>query len=197
MADALSRPALTLPPEEAAVLRGAYARAGTILEYGSGGSTVLAAELPGKTVLSVESDADWASDMTAWFAANPPAPGTAVHMLHSDIGPTEAWGRPADDSAWRHWPRYPLAVWQREDCMPDVVLVDGRFRIGCALATAFRTSKPVTLLFDDYTTRPHYARVEDYLGTPEIVGRMARFRVTPTAIPPERLLQVVQFMQRP
>lgn len=42
-----------MPPAEAEALRMAYEEAEVILEYGSGGSTVVAAELPGKHVTSV------------------------------------------------------------------------------------------------------------------------------------------------
>ena len=198
MTDTIARPELTLPEAEAALLRGAYARADVILEYGSGGSTVMASEMPGKTVFSVESDKDWARMMRGWLAAHPPASGTRVDVIWSDIGPTKEWGHPRDDSAWARYPRYPLEVWGLEAfCQPDVVLVDGRFRQGCALATAFLTKKPVTLFFDDYVQRKHYHKVEAYLGQPEITGRMAQFHVTPQPIPPEKLLQVVNFMLRP
>ena len=53
------RPTLTLPEAEAALITAAYDKAEVILEYGSGGSTVLAADL-GKKVVAVESDRDWA-----------------------------------------------------------------------------------------------------------------------------------------
>ena len=72
-AGSMPRPDLTLPKAEAAWLAEFYGVAGTILEYGSGGSTVLAAEMPGKTVYSVESDLAWAADMAAYFEENPVA----------------------------------------------------------------------------------------------------------------------------
>lgn len=190
----VSRPELTLPEAEAAVLRQAYEGAGSILEYGSGGSTVMASEMPGKQIVSVESDPDWAQMMRDWFAQHPGA--SAVEMVHADIGPTKEWGHPQDDSAWRKFPAYPLKVWDRTPD-PDVVLVDGRFRIGCALATAFRTTRPVTLLFDDYTGRRPYRRVEEFLGTPEIVGRLARFTVSPMPVPQDRLLRVIELICAP
>lgn len=197
-AAAIERPELTLPEAEADALRATYADASVILEYGSGGSTVMAAEMPGKTVYAVESDKAWAEDMRAWFAANPPAERTEVRVTWADIGPTKEWGQPRDDSEWRRWPRYPLDIWRDAAFrQPDVVLVDGRFRVGCALATAFLTKAPLTLLFDDYADRPRYARVEDWLGAPTMIGRMAKFHVAPTPISPDRLLQVVQFMHRP
>ena len=190
------RPELTLPEAEAAALRMAYDEADVILEYGSGGSTLVAAEL-GKTVFSVESDPDWAQMMRDWCAVNP-AKGK-VEVIHADIGPTKEWGHPVDHAAWRSFAGYPLAVWDRKGFeQPDVVLVDGRFRVGCALATAFRTKKPVTLLFDDYAKRDHYHVVEKFLGQPAaMIGRMAVFETKPTPIPAEHLLRVVQLMSRP
>ncbi|WP_407493491.1 hypothetical protein [Pseudooceanicola sp. MF1-13] len=183
-----------MPAEEAAALRMAYEDASCILEYGSGGSTVLASELSGKQIISVESDADWAAMMRAWFEENPGA--SAVDMVHADIGPTKDWGHPEGHEDWRKFPAYPLKVWDR-DIAPDVVLVDGRFRAGCALATAFRTQKPVTLLFDDYTPRKAYHAVEDFLGQPEKIGRLAVFDISPLPIPADRLLRVIELMCAP
>lgn len=192
--EGVTRPELTLPEAEAAVLRQAYAGAGCILEYGSGGSTVLASELPGKRVVSVESDPDWTQMMRDWFAENPGQ--SVVEVVHADIGPTRDWGHPQEESQWRRFPGYPLKVWD-SGIAPDVVLVDGRFRVGCALATAFRTQKPVTVLFDDYADRKAYHRVEEFLGTPEMTGRMAHFEVSPMAVPQDRLLRVIELICAP
>lgn len=194
----VERPALTMPKAEAGVLRAAYERAGTILEYGSGGSTVLAAEMPGKHVTSVESDRKWVRMMKRWFAVHPPAKDTRVDVVWANIGPTRNWGHPDDMDEWRRFAGYPLAVWRRDGFRhPDVVLVDGRFRIGCALACAFNITRPVTLLFDDYTGRSWFHQVEEFLGEPEIVGRMGIFEVTPQPIPADRLLSIIRFLQRP
>ena len=196
LAAPITRPELTLPAAEAEVLRAAYAQAEVILEYGSGGSTVMAAEM-GKRVTSVESDQAWAQMMRDWFAANPPRGD--VSIVWSDIGPTKEWGHPVDDSEWKHFPAYPLAVWDWPDfAHPDVVLVDGRFRMGCALATAYRITRPIPLYYDDYANRPRHHQIEAFLGAPaDITGRMARFDLTPTPIPADRLLRVIQLMTRP
>lgn len=195
---AITRPELTMPEAEAELLRAEYARADVILEYGTGGSTALASELSGKTVFAVESDKAWAEMMRAWLAENAPATETRIEVIWCDVGETGEWGRPVDDSGWRRYPRYALQVWQRADFQPpDVVLVDGRFREGCALACAFLAQKPLVLLFDDYAGRQHYHHVEEFLGVPELTGRMARFEITPQAIPPERLLRIMQLTVRP
>ena len=195
---AISRPELTLPEAEAARLRAAYEAAGMVLEYGSGGSTVMAAEMPGTRVISVESDRDWAEMMLGWFEANPPAAGSAAEVVWVDIGPTKEWGHPVKASRHLQFARYPLAVWDMDGFQqPDVVLVDGRFRTGCVMATAFRTTRPVTVLVDDYKRRKAYHRVEEFIGAPRMIGRMAEFEVTPMQPPPERLLEIVEMMTRP
>ena len=194
----MDRPVLMMPEAEAARLAGAYASADVILEYGSGGSTLLASELPGKRVFSVESDKAWAEMMQNLLAQSLPRHGTRVDVIWVDVGATGDWGRPMDDAGWRHYPEYPLAIWQREDFVqPDVVLVDGRFRPGCAMATALCTAKPVTMLVDDYRRRKGYHAIEEFLGTPRMIGRMAEFEVAPMAVPAHRLLPIIKMMMRP
>lgn len=194
----ISRPELTLPEPETAVLCAAYAQADVILEYGSGGSTVMAAEMPGKRVFSVESDHNWAEMMRQWFAENPPAKGSRVDVIWTDIGPTKEWGYPKDTSKYQSYARYPLAVWDAPEFeQPDVVLVDGRFRTGCVMATALRTAKPVTLFIDDYARRKQYHRVEPFIGKPKMTGRMAEFDVTPLTLAPEHYLDLIEMMTRP
>ncbi len=196
--DTLTRPELTLSEAEAETLRAAYAGADVILEYGSGGSTVMAGEMPGKRVFSVESDQDWAQMMRAWFAENAPAKGTEVDVIWADIGPTREWGYPQDTGQYMRYPRYALGVWDLpEFVQPDVVLVDGRFRTGCAMATALRTAKPVQLFIDDYKRRRQYHVVEEFFGPPRMSGRMAEFTVSPLTLPPGKLLNVIEMMLRP
>ncbi|MBY6203109.1 hypothetical protein KUV65_17190 [Maritalea mobilis] len=191
----MARPVLTLPPEEATALRAAYESAQTILEYGSGGSTVMASEMQGKKVWSVESDRSWADNLRAYLRTNPPATGTDIVVHHADIGPTKQWGHPVDDTHWQKFAEYPLGVWTLPDFeSPCVVLVDGRFRVGCALATAFHTNTPVDLYFDDYFDRPQYRIVEEFLGEPEKIGRMARFWVESMPFPSTRLLDVMRLL---
>ena len=183
---ARAAPVLTLPAEESAALAQAYAGAGVILEYGSGGSTVMAGALPGKHVVSVESDAAWATGMRAWFAANPPL--SPVRLHHADIGPTRDWGYPDDLRSHRKWAAYPVEIWDEPGFVaPDVVLIDGRFRLACFLTVLLRSPHPVTVLWDDYADRPHYHRAETLAAPLAMVGRMARFQITPHPLPPGAL----------
>lgn len=191
-----TRPMLTMPAAEAAHLRMAYLKAACILEYGSGGSTVLAGEMPEKTVFSVESDAAWLAMMQSWFAV---APAVAdVRLCFADIGPTGEWGHPKDETLFRQWPGYALSVWDRPDFrQPDVVLIDGRFRVACLLATALRTQKPVVALFDDYRDRKPYHAIETLMKPTAMVGRMAQFDIAPMAFPVDRMAWVLNQFTRP
>lgn len=174
----IPRPMLTLPEAEAAYLSAAYDTAGVILEYGCGGSTVMASEIAGTTVWAVESDMAFMQGLQGYFDAN--APKAEVHLHHANIGPTGKWGTPKDDSKWRHWSKYPLGVWDLDGfAQPDVVLIDGRFRAACFLAVAYRTSAPLTIYWDDYAEREKYHEVERLAKPVEMVGRMARFEIEP------------------
>lgn len=193
---AFERPVLTLPEAEAEALRAAYGAAGVVLEYGSGGSTVLAAELAKKRIFSVESDAAWARGMEGWFAAHPPASPVVLHWV--DVGPTKDWGMPVTDKGWRKYHHYPLSVWDRADFLhPDVVLVDGRFRPACLLTVLYRITRPVVVLFDDYKGRAVYHSVEKFVKPVALIGRMARFELQPRAFPIEGITRFIDYFTRP
>jgi hypothetical protein len=185
--------ALTFPPREREYVETYYRGARSILEYGSGGSTVLAAKI-GRPVISVESDKAWAERLSAHLA---PISATAqVH--HVDIGPTEKWGMPSRPRFHGRFHRYALSVWDRPDLAdPDLVLVDGRFRVACLAAVMLRTKRPTTVLVDDYIDRPHYAGMEKLARREETVGRMARFTVTPGTIAPAMLTEVIGLFSDP
>jgi hypothetical protein len=188
-ADASEPPAfaLTLPEREAAFVREEYRAGRTILEYGSGGSTVLAATV-GCHVISVESDKKWAKRLAVHLAQI--SDKAKVH--YADIGPTGAWGMPIKLGEYATFHRYALSVWDRPDFKePDLVLIDGRFRASCLVAVLLRAKKPTTVLFDDYAKRSYYHGVEKLARKEQMIGRMAHFTVTPGPIPTEMLTEAI------
>ena len=189
-------PILTLPEAEAAALRAAYQAAGVILEYGTGGSTVVASALPGRQVFAVESSAPWLAKMAEWFVDHPTVAKLVLH--HGNIGKTKDWGFPVDNRLVARWSNYPLSIWDRADFRhPDVVLIDGRFRLACALTVLFRITKPVAVLIDDYIDRPQYKKIEMLVGSPIMAGRMALFDFTPMAMPPAQMHWILQAYANP
>ena len=186
----------SMPPEAIAELTNAYQAAAVILEYGSGASTRIAAQMPGKTVFSVESDAEWLRELQLWLDKAPrPA---SVYLHHADIGPTREWGKPSAGGGFRKWPSYPNAIWDRPEFRhPDCVLVDGRFRLACMLTVLFRITRPLVMLVDDYAERPAYHRFEDLVKPSRMFARMARFDLQPQALPGASLGWIVDAYLRP
>lgn len=169
---------LTFPPETAAGVRDAYSSANVILEYGTGGSTMLAADSAGTTVIACESDRAWLDRIVAAAAGRP----GRVIPVHGNIGPTKEWGHPAQGADARKFPSYAISPWtvaRKMDLDPDLVLIDGRFRAACFLASLAFIRTPTKLVFDDYTDRDYYHVVEEHLKPAEFWGRAAVFNVRP------------------
>ena len=189
----MKKPGLTLPKEEAAELERFYRDSKVILEYGSGGSTFLAASMPEKTIFSVESDAAWTANLSLSIRAHnvPSLP----FLYYVDVGKTGSWGAPVDESSWKTYPDYSSKIWREPFFeQPDVVLVDGRFRVGCFIATLAHTRHNVTIMFDDYQNREYYHIVERYLKPERIVGRMAIFNAKPGMLTAKDVLDLVSYV---
>lgn len=168
-----------------------YKDAQIILEYGSGGSTEIASQLPGKLVFSVESDLDWALDLQTQIDASNPVSPTTIYPV--DIGPTGPWGRPTSASSWRKFQRYPTAIWDEPFFRhPDLILIDGRMRTACLLHAMMRIEKPVKVLFDDYRVRALYQKVESVIRPDKIVGTLAQFSLEPDSLPKSELTFAIE-----
>lgn len=180
MAIISSQPKLTFPPSVAERVQAEYENANVILEYGSGGSTVLAAKQPNTRVFAVESDKDWADSLHSYIEKQKPEASVTIH--YANIGPTGDWGHPLRYRKMHslRYLGYSRSVWNRTDFIhPDVILIDGRFRVGCFLTCLSRIKRPTRILFDDYLDRPTYHVVERYSRPVETVGRMAIFSAKP------------------
>lgn len=171
-----------------------YANATALLEYGSGGSTLAAAEL-GKTVVTTESSAVWLVELMGAYTEKK-LPGEII-PIHVDIGETAGYGEPVNEDKWKGWPRYATKPWRyvkEHQLDVDLVLVDGRFRVASFIASCVKTTRPVKILFDDYADRPHYHVVEKIAQPEKIVGdRMAVFEIEPNMVSAGFLLQHLSY----
>ena len=130
-------------------------------------------------IYCVESDLKWARMLRAVIRRDVPD-HNGVHVHSSYIGPTKEWALPVDNSAWRHYMRYPMSVWSLPGFQhPDLVLIDGRFRAGCFLACYMKFTQQMRVLFDDYLDRPEYHAVEKLVPRTGLVGRMGVFDFDP------------------
>lgn len=157
-----------LPDAAITAIRNAIRRGSTYLEFGSGGSTRAFAPLAGHTV-SVESDQRFAR---AVRRALPRRARRKTLILHIDIGETSEWGYPAG-APTAAWDDYSAAVWSALPAVPDVVLIDGRFRVACAIETSLRCPPGTTVFIDDFgDRRSEYAPMLECLAEQRMIGRV-------------------------
>lgn len=159
--------------------------ASRVCEFGSGASTTFALRTGIKRIVSVESDAAWLGLMRRDPIIREAAADGRLHLLHADIGPVERWGFPVDrqDKArWRAYPEAPWPTWEALNEEPDLVLVDGRFRIACCLRSlqwwlnSGRNENFTILLHDVGDKRPGYAIAFDWLELVERSESLCAFR---------------------
>jgi hypothetical protein len=168
------------PPENAEVLSSAMAAATNYLEYGAGASTIMAAGVPTlQNIISVESDRDWLESVRIALQGQ----GACLakhHLLYANLGQTGEWGFPVNSSRWQFYQKYSVDAWlhcKEKSIKPDLVLVDGRFRVACFLATLLFAEAGCRVLFDDYFDRPYYHTVEKYASPSDTIGRLSLFTV--------------------
>lgn len=163
-------------PESVAWFEEKLASSKRYLEFGSGASTYQAARR-GLDFVAVDTDAYYLDSVRAKIhAAGLSRAGQVFH--HADIGWTGTWGRPLGRVTEARRELFRRASDPPAECfdglLPDLVLIDGRFRVACAFKTLnmLQSSTGWTVVVDDYTDRPEYSVIEDYADV-ELVGRMA------------------------
>jgi hypothetical protein len=165
-----------LPELAAEWLREVLKTANCYLEYGSGATTVMAASMSVRHVITTESDPNWLAALRHKLRQL----GSSTHseLIHVDIGPTGKWGFPTSEENWRNYSKYPVASWTHclsHGLTPDIVLIDGRFRVACFLASLAFGAAGARILFDDYFDRPYYQPVEQFLRPVARHDRAAEF----------------------
>ena len=155
------------------------------LEYGTGGSTVLASRMGVPRIIGVESDRRWLEAVRHKIGLSDTSSG--LELLHVDIGPTGDWGFPVSDIGWRQFAEYPAAPWRAENArdIVDLIMIDGRFRVACFLTSLLFARPKTRILFDDYYDRPYYFSVEAFVQPVARHDRIAEF-VVPAEIEREK-----------
>jgi hypothetical protein len=165
-----------------AIFKALISNAQTYLEYGSGGSTALAARYA-KTVVSVDHDRAFLEAVEQQIYKT--ACCAEFKPIVVNIGIAGPWGYPVftqpTNSRLQRWKNYPAAPWrflEQKMLEPDVILIDGRFRVACALESFLRLGPESTcnVLVDDYAGRSHYKSIEEFGDLVALHGRMAQFR---------------------
>lgn len=141
-------------------------------EYGVGVSTVFANKYKYKPTLAVDSDENWISNVKR-NSLN----ATSLEIIHINLGTLKSWGTPESYDYRQNFRKYLNSIWEKS-LKPDLVLVDGRFRVACFLTSLLYADKGTVIIFDDYILRPEYHIVEIFEKPVETDNRQAAFKVS-------------------
>ena len=132
-------------------------------EFGSGGSTVQAALRPNiQRLYSVESDVAWHTKVKNSLPSQKEGVQLMLVDLHTNGG---NWGHPGRTCTNEEKARYSDSIWavgMLASQALDLILIDGRFRVACALKCFEVISDTCVVLFDDFLNRPQYHIVLEF-----------------------------------
>jgi len=184
----------------ATALENLFPGCSSFLEYGTGNSTIQAAKA-GMMVFSVETDWKYFLQITEQLETE--ILEKKVWPFYCDIGPVRDWGYPMKETPDPTFLRYPLYPWiqaQRMQVDPELVLIDGRFRIASFVASYQRAKPGAHILFNNYFSRPHYQEVELISPVSSSVDDIALFTVTELAqisLNDEKIMMLVEHFLDP
>jgi hypothetical protein len=166
--------------------RSRLSKASRYVEYGSGGSTYLAAS-KGVPFICVDSDRFFLRAVKEKVKHAGFLDESTQTYRHANIGLTGPWGYPISFGAssttrLKMFAKYsdPPPACLSRSFLPDFILIDGRFRVACALKIVqlLGNASGWTIAFDDYVDRPQYHVIEDFAVLEQRIGRMAVFSGT-------------------
>ena len=165
-------------------------------EWGCGGSTMLAVQSGAHSVISVESDSGWVDLVRGSEPFRQAAMDGRVQIIHADLGPTKKWGYPVNvvshiQAAGYHTVPWLEATTSFTSDRRVLVLVDGRYRVACALNVALWSGSGY-LVVDDVTDRPHLERLASLIPGGERLGRAMAWQLPVDSADVDRLGKVLR-----
>jgi len=143
-------------------------------EYGVGQSTAWVLGHTSAHVFSVDTSKQWIENVKSNLK-----PSNKFDLEWVDLGVLGDWGYPCTYEKRGDFHKYIESIWTREN-KPELVLIDGRFRVCCFLYSLLRGEPGTKIIFDDYTNRPNYHVVEEFIAPKKTSGRQAVFVVPET-----------------
>jgi hypothetical protein len=128
------------------------------VEFGVGGTTVLAADNVKEWMICVDSSKDWIEKVDLECTRKKARPV----FLHADIGPVGHWGLPIDPTTQPRWEVYHSEVWRTpRSSSADLYLIDGRFRVACFAQTVLHCLPYSVIGIHDFASRGRYQVVRE------------------------------------
>ena len=155
-----------------------------VVEFGSGGSTILLAEVSSE-LISIESDKRFATLVNERLAIL--RYQSHAFVKYANIGPTKSFGQPfmflKPIFKYRYKNYVKIFDSLESYFQPDIVFVDGRFRVYCSIRACQEIKNDFLLIIDDYFDRPEYHEIEKILGSANIFSEnTAYFQVRPESL---------------
>ena len=150
-------------------------------EYGCGDSTLYVLENFNIRIYSVDTSIEWIELIKKKSTKN-------LNIKHIDIGKVKflKWGLPETLDKRKEFINYCYWLWQQNP-KPDLVLIDGRFRV-CSFLVSLKMASPGTkIIFDDYVYNPEYHLVEEFIKPIRQNKRQALF-----VIPDKKELNLIE-----
>ena len=158
--------------EEAALFVSFVKNSRDYVEFGTGGSTVLASKHVKNSIFSVDSSQEWLDQVSRACDSSQTKP----QLRFVDVGPIGDWGFPTDGSAKPRWPDYHSAIWKvKQSSDADLYLVDGRFRVACFAQTVLHCKPNAIIGIHDFSSRPAYHCVREIAQEIATAGDMSFF----------------------
>ena len=130
-------------------------------EFGSGGSTYIASEYENiQRITSVESLYDWITKISEEEPIKKRIDDETLKIIYIDVN-AKKLGKPRNKEKIDNWPLYSQSI-LTIDYTPDLILVDGRFRVASALQSYKKLADDGFLIIHDYTNRPQYHIIEKF-----------------------------------
>lgn len=149
------------------------------LEYGAGASTFFAKKNK-KKFISLEADKSFYSFLKR----------NIKQIKYLDIGPTKYFSIPLlpiciIKKKINYYSNYMTNIYNSMGVIPDLILIDGRFRILTTLKIIRflkkKKAKNITIIIDDYLVREYYKNIENII-TVQLVGRFGIIKYNPRII---------------
>jgi hypothetical protein len=146
-------------------------------EYGCGKSTEYVYKCSKANIYTVDTSEEWARRIQGISGE---VSNARLNVKWVDVGKVADWGNPTSFEKRANFSLYTDWVWT-QGVTPDLVVIDGRFRVCCFLTSIKYAPIGTKIIFDDYAERPFYHVAEEFLNIIERCGRQALFQVTSRA----------------
>lgn len=144
-------------------------------EFGSGGSTYKAIRAPNiERIVSMESDTSYYISTQGLLSA------PKCERILIEVGAKNDWGNPLPGLPLSQYELYFKHI-DSIGVAPDLVLIDGRWRVACALHAWAKCSARTVLLVDD-SQRAEYAGILKYFVVIDSAGDMVALKARPDVV---------------